>query len=215
MRIHETRNPVMERRYSLPLPPTPPRRRSRRRRLFIVALLLAMAVIFRDDLIKLGRSIIDAPIPNVPPVTELHPAVAAKSAQLTKEAARKGITILITDGFRSTEEQDALYRKGRSEEGSVVTQVKGGGSYHNYGLAVDFALINKQGKAIWDLEYDGNGNGASDWMEVVDIAKGLGFTWGGDWEGFRDYPHLQMDFGLSIHELKRGARPPAETPATP
>jgi len=42
------------------------------------------------------------------------------------------------------------------------------------------------------MEYDGNNNNQSDWMEVVDIAKNLGFEWGGDWQGFKDYPHFQM-----------------------
>lgn len=60
------------------------------------------------------------------------------------------------------------------------------------------------------MERDDNGNGKADWMEVVDLAKDMGFTWGGDWTDFPDYPHLQMDFGLSIRDLKRGKRPPAE-----
>lgn len=53
------------------------------------------------------------------------------------------------------------------------------------------------------MEYDGNDNGKSDWMEVVSIAKDLGFEWGGDWSGFKDYPHLQMTFGLSLRELQQ------------
>ncbi|GAE93461.1 endolysin [Gracilibacillus boraciitolerans JCM 21714] len=64
---------------------------------------------------------------------------------------------------------------------------------------------------IWDLEYDGNQNGQSDWMEVVEIAKLLGFSWGGgDFTRFSDYPHLQMDFGLSITELKWGGKRPED-----
>ncbi len=42
------------------------------------------------------------------------------------------------------------------------------------------------------MEYDGNQNGKSDWLEVVEIAKTLGFEWGGDWKRFKDYPHLEM-----------------------
>lgn len=144
---------------------------------------------------------------DITPVTALHPVVAEKQAQLTAEAKKIGIEILITDGLRTIEEQDALYRKGREDEGSIVTTVKGGDSYHNYGLAIDYALLNGDGEAIWDLEYDGNGNGRSDWTEVAEIGKSLGFEWGGDWESFKDYPHLQMDFGYSIWELKRGIRP--------
>lgn len=146
----------------------------------------------------------------VPPVVALHPIVAEKMKTLKAEAEALGIRIAITDGFRSETEQDALYRKGRSAPGNIVTNAKGGQSYHNYGLAIDFAIRAKNGDVLWDMEYDGNRNGKADWMEVVGIAKQLGFSWGGDWESFPDYPHLQMDFGLSIPELQRGHRPPVE-----
>jgi len=148
---------------------------------------------------------------DIPETTDLHPAVAAGRDRLIAESAAIGIDILITDGFRSSEAQDALYRKGRGDEGAVVTHAKGGESYHNYGLAIDFALRIPGGKVVWDMEYDGNGNGRSDWLEVVSLAKKIGFSWGGDWESFRDYPHLQMDFGYSIGELQRGWRPPSTT----
>lgn len=147
---------------------------------------------------------------DAPPVTSLHTVVAANMKLLESESEALGIRILITDGFRSEREQDALYRKGRSDPGSIVTNAKGGESFHNYGLAIDFALRTKDGDVIWDMDYDGNGNGRADWMEVVSIAKRLGFTWGGDWASFPDYPHLQMDFGLSIRELQRGHRPPED-----
>lgn len=144
----------------------------------------------------------------VPPPTALHPLVAEKKNELIALAADKGINVVITQDFRSIEEQDALYEKGRTAEGNIVTHAKGGESYHNFGLAIDFALMSVDGQVIWDMNYDGNGNSRDDWMEVVKIAKDLGFEWGGDWTQFKDYPHLQMDFGLSIWELQRGKRPP-------
>lgn len=148
----------------------------------------------------------DVPLPQ-----DLHPVVQENKDILIQQAADKGIRVMVTDGFRSFQEQDQLYEKGRSSEGQIVTHAKGGDSYHNFGLAVDFALLNGQGKAIWDTEYDGNGNGKSDWIEVVSIAKNLGFEWGGDWKHFKDYPHLEMRFGLSINDLKRGKRPPGDS----
>ncbi|GMK37724.1 peptidoglycan L-alanyl-D-glutamate endopeptidase CwlK [Paenibacillus sp. CCS19] len=148
-----------------------------------------------------------SPGEKAPAPTGLHPAVAQASDKLVAEAATLGIQVVITDGFRSSAEQDALYRQGREDSGAVVTQVKGGESYHNYGLAVDFALRMPSNDVIWDMKYDGNRNDQADWMEVVAIAKKLGFTWGGDWEGFKDNPHLQMDFGYSIRQLKRGHYP--------
>ena len=138
--------------------------------------------------------------------TELHPIVAEKVEILIEKTAEKEITILITDGYRSFEEQDKIYDKGRRTPGKVVTHAEGGESYHNFGLAVDFALQLENGNVIWDIEYDGNGNGQSDWFEVGGIAKELGFQWGGDWRGFKDYPHLQMDFGLTINDLQEGKR---------
>ncbi|MGN8647160.1 M15 family metallopeptidase [Gracilibacillus sp. HCP3S3_G5_1] len=144
---------------------------------------------------------------NRPMPTELHPIVEEKKEELIERAKDIGISVIITDGFRSVEEQDAIYQRGRETEGTIVTYAKGGESYHNYGLAIDFALQTDDDNIIWDLEYDGNQNGESDWMEVVEIAKELGFSWGGDFTRFKDYPHLQMDFGLSIRELQWGKRP--------
>jgi len=125
-------------------------------------------------------------------ITGLHPTVEKNMHKLIEKSADIGIPIIITDDYRSNEEQDKLYAQGRTTEGQIVTNVQGGESMHNYGLAIDFALEPEPGNVIWDMEYDGNGNGESDWMEVVEIAKELGFEWGGDWQGFKDYPHLEM-----------------------
>ncbi len=147
----------------------------------------------------------DASIP-----TELHPIVEEHKNKLVKEAENIGIDLIITETIRTYDEQNALYEQGRTTEGNIVTHAQGGESYHNYGLAIDYALSDQDGNLIWGLNYDGNGNGDSDWFEVADIAKDLGFEWGGDWENFKDYPHLQMTFGLSISDLQNGLRPKTE-----
>ncbi len=137
----------------------------------------------------------------------LHPIVEEKRDQLVAEAAEIGIDVVITDGYRSPEEQDVLHSQGRSMSGNVVTYAQGGESYHNYGLAIDYALRLDDGSVVWDITRDDNGNGESDWFEVADIGKKLGFDWGGDWQRFKDYPHLEMTFSLSIRELQQGWRP--------
>jgi len=139
--------------------------------------------------------------------TELHPIVKERSNQLIQQAAEKGIVILITDDFRSAEDQDRLYEQGRTAEGNIVTHARGGESFHNFGLAIDFAIKTPSENVIWDMQYDGNQNGNSDWDEVVEMAKALGFEWGGDWAQFKDYPHLQMNFGLTLADLQNGKRP--------
>lgn len=139
--------------------------------------------------------------------TDLDPVVKERCNRLIQQAAKKGIVVVITNGFRSVEEQNRLYEQGRTTQGNIVTNAQGGESFHNYGLAVDFALKTPSGNVIWDRQYDGNKNGRTDWTEIVEIAKSVGFTWGGDWTKFKDYPHLQMDFGLTIADLQKGQRP--------
>jgi peptidoglycan LD-endopeptidase CwlK len=139
--------------------------------------------------------------------TALHPIVKERSHQLIQQSAAKGIVILITDDFRSADDQDRLYEQGRTAEGKIVTHARGGESFHNFGLAIDFAIKTPSENVIWDMQYDGNQNGKADWNEVVEMAKALGFEWGGDWAQFKDYPHLQMNFGLTLADLQNGKRP--------
>ncbi|NUU62470.1 M15 family metallopeptidase [Paenibacillus agri] len=144
-------------------------------------------------------------------LTGLNPAVLAGANALIERSFAKGVPIIITQGLRTFAEQNALYAQGRSKPGNIVTNARGGFSYHNYGLAVDFALLLPDGRGIsWDMKRDGNGNKTADWQEVVQEAKKLGFEWGGDWTSFKDYPHLQNAYGLSIDQLRAGLRPSAE-----
>lgn len=183
-------------------------KRKRRRRgklLFTLSIVVILYFIFKNPLginllNRLSMDTSDLP-------TELHPLVKERSHQLIQESAAKGIVVLITDDFRSAEDQDRLYEQGRTTEGNIVTHARGGESFHNFGLAVDFAIKSPQGNVIWDMQYDGNQNGVSDWNEVVEMAKVLGFEWGGDWVQFKDYPHLQMNFGLTLADLQNGKRP--------
>ena len=128
----------------------------------------------------------------------LHPIVREATEKLIAVCKEKGIDIIIAQAYRSIAEQNALYAKGRTTAGPKVTNARGGTSYHNYGLAIDYCL-KVDGKAIWSVN--------KDWRTVAEEAKKLGFEWGGEWKSFVDYPHLQMTFGLSIKDLQAGKRP--------
>lgn len=193
---------------NVPIRPYRPSKKKRRGPLFLALFLLllsAILIMVRNEEIARSLPFIKK---DAPPVAALHPVVEEMAGKLVADAEKAGITVRITQGLRSHDEQERLYEKGRSTEGAIVTYARGGESYHNYGLAVDFALEDRRGNVIWDMEYDGNRNGRADWYEVADLAKQLGFSWGGDWTSFKDYPHLQMDFGYSLSELRRGFRPP-------
>ncbi|MET3574208.1 M15 family metallopeptidase [Bhargavaea ullalensis] len=171
------------------------------RAVFAVAVAMAIFIFVQREW-DFREELSERPLPE-----GLHPAVEEKAAELIRLASDKGIDVVITDGYRSDEEQERLYAQGRTASGQVVTHARAGGSYHNFGLAVDYALRTPDGRIIWDIGWDGNQNGKSDWMETAEIAKSLGFAWGGDWNGFKDYPHLEMTFGLSLRELRAGWRP--------
>jgi peptidoglycan L-alanyl-D-glutamate endopeptidase CwlK len=133
-------------------------------------------------------------------ITLLSPIVASKTRELIINSYNEGINILIVQGLRTSEEQAALYAQGRTTAGAIVTNANAGYSNHNYGLAIDYALLADDGySVVWTVN--------DKWRRVAEIGKRLGFEWGGDWTGFIDYPHLEMCFGLSIEDLLDGKRP--------
>ena len=134
----------------------------------------------------------------------LHPLVRKEVKQMYEEMwqALRGRAIpRFAYTLRTFKEQDELYQIGRTKPGKIVTNAKGGQSYHNYGLAFDLVLIIDGKEASWDMITDFDGDRKSDWMECVEIAKSYGFEWGGDWAKFKDNPHFQKTFGYSIPQL--------------
>ncbi|WJQ05534.1 M15 family metallopeptidase (plasmid) [Geobacillus stearothermophilus] len=133
----------------------------------------------------------------------LHPIVADKARKLIRAAHSEGIYIIITQGLRTIEEQNRLYAQGRTKPGRIVTNARGGYSYHNFSLAFDFCVCNvAKGKLItsWNLDRR--------WFRVGQLGRSLGLEWGGDWKSFKDYPHFQYTFGLSLAQLRAGKKPP-------
>ena len=97
-------------------------------------------------------------------------------------AAVYGLTVKVICGTRSWAEQDALYAQGRTRAGARVTNVRGGGSWHNYGLAFDIGLFDHGNYVTEDGPYK---------KLVQAVGVPAGFEWGGDWKGFKDVPHFQ------------------------
>jgi len=140
----------------------------------------------------------------------LHPKVISEVTQIYNEIVTQltGKAICrFSYTLRTYTEQNALYAKGRTAPGPIVTHARGGRSYHNFGLAFDIVLLkdtNGDGTfetASWETNIDFDKDGKPDWREVVTIAKAFGWEWGGDWAGFKDLPHFQRTFGHSTIEL--------------
>lgn len=142
-------------------------------------------------------------------VALLHPAIRNEVKALIEkaEAHLPNTAVRIVQGLRTFAEQDALYAQGRTTPGKRVTNAKGGQSYHNYGLAIDFALVydkdnNGSYESLsWDLLKDMDKDGEKDWMEVVNVFEEAGYTWGGRFHSIPDNPHLEKTFGYNWRQL--------------
>ncbi|EAE2765974.1 M15 family peptidase [Listeria monocytogenes] len=129
-----------------------------------------------------------------------------KLADNTKAAARKlldwsesnGIEVLIYETIRTKEQQAANVNSGASQTMR---------SYHLVGQALDFVMA--KGKTVnW------GGYRSANAKKFIAKAKALGFTWGGDWDGFVDNPHLQFEYkGYGTDTFGKGAS--ANVPAKP
>lgn len=131
----------------------------------------------------------------------LHPIVRQEAKEIYEEICRRltGSAICrFAFTLRTFAEQDALFAKGRTQPGAKVTQARGGQSWHNYGLAIDIVLIVNGKEVSYDMRKDYDGDGEADWQEIVYVFKMHGWEWGGDWATFKDGPHFQKTFGLTI-----------------
>ena len=125
---------------------------------------------------------------------KLHPWLDQKLTVLLKKCAKKGIYLIITEGFRTKEYQDGLYAKGRTAPGKIVTNAKGSSysSQHMWGIAFDIAINDSK------LLYDN-----ATIKKVAVIAKKIGLGWGGDWTSIVDTPHFYLPkWGTTTSRLK-------------
>lgn len=151
-------------------------------------------------------------------IATLDPKIREEIKEIYIKCLNVGVRIIITEALRSIAYQNCLYAQGRETPAQVnarrkaigldaisladaktkVTNAKGGTSWHNYGLAVDFALYLDAKKVVWNEKIDHDKDGIRDWAEVVKIFKEHGYEWGGDFKTIYDAPHFQKRFGLSI-----------------
>ena len=130
-------------------------------------------------------------------INKCHPRLIDLSKKLVSACRGQGLIIGIGESFRTKEEQDALYAKGRTAPGNIVTNAKGSSysSHHQWGTAFD--VYRNDGKGVYN-DYDGF------FAKVGKIGKSIGLEWGGDWKSPIDKPHFQLpDWGSTTTRLKR------------
>ena len=127
---------------------------------------------------------------------DLHPRVKALAEAFVKRCNEAGYDILIYSTYRDIEAQNAIYSQGRTTKGKIVTNAKGGQSYHNYRVAFDWVAVCG-GKARWNDTFAYSACGK--------IAEEVGLEWAGRWTGkLKETAHCQYTNGLSLTDFQKG-----------
>lgn len=123
----------------------------------------------------------------------LHPLLQPLAQQFLVQCMAEGINVFLTCCYRSNEEQDEDYAKGRTFPGKIITNAQAGQSPHNCTIAdgnipaakaFDFGIKTNEGSLDWD---------ASDvqWVRARDIGESLGL-YSGEYFPRKDYDHLEL-----------------------
>lgn len=145
-------------------------------------------------------------------LAKIHPVLGMKARQLCALASAQSpaISIRITQGLRTFEEQGALYDQGRVAPGqpcthdgvtwplgsckvhpygNVVTNAKPGQSWHNYGLAFDVAVDALQHSPVFVPDWNA---AHPTWRKLIQLGQQLGLECGALWRTFPDTPHFEL-----------------------
>lgn len=128
-------------------------------------------------------------------INDLHPVVQPLCERFIDECRKSGLDVIITSTYRDIESQNALYAQGRTRPGKIVTNAKGGDSYHNWCVAFDTVPV-VHGKPVWDDE--------GTWLCLGHIGKECGLEWAGNWKGFKEMAHFQFTGGLTLKDFQGG-----------
>lgn len=134
-------------------------------------------------------------------IARLHPQVRGLVRKFINDVyTAHQIQLVIVQDYRTYAQQDALYAKGRTASGSIVTNARGGQSNHNFALAVDIFPLWDDGKLHMDGKSDKKN--IEILKKVAPVGKNIGLEWGGDWKSIVDNPHFQLKTGKTMSQLR-------------
>lgn len=136
-------------------------------------------------------------------IAKLHPQVKDKVRNFINEVYKTHqIQLIIVQDYRTYIEQNAIYAKGRTQPGKVITKAKGGQSNHNFALAIDVLPIWEDGK-LHTTEQGADEKNIRILIQIAPIAKKNGLAWGGDWKSLYDPMHFEFNTGLTMAQLRQ------------
>lgn len=123
-------------------------------------------------------------------LSNLHPTVALMADVFIRNANAKyqgNLQIKVISTLRDWAEQQAIYDQGRTKPGRIVSNARPGDSIHNWGCAIDLGVF-KNGIYIDNSDPS---DAKKVYQDIKDIAKDIGFVWGGDFKTIKDFPHFE------------------------
>ena len=134
----------------------------------------------------------------------IYPRLWAASLVLLEACEARGARYYMISGYRSIPEQNLLYAQGRTTPGNIVTKARGGQSYHNQGLAIDFCFDKDRSRPGLQPDF-----AADKYLVLAEEARkvpGLepGFFW-----AFKDCPHVQwvLPAGVALFRPQQQTKP--------
>jgi len=135
-------------------------------------------------------------------IARLHPQVRGLIRKFINDVYIKHqVQLVIVQDYRTYAQQDALYAKGRTASGNIVTNAKGGQSNHNFALAVDVFPLWDDGQLHMDGKSDAKN--IEILKKIAPVGKSIGLEWGGDWKSIVDNPHFQLKTGKTMSQLRQ------------
>lgn len=132
-------------------------------------------------------------------LTVLYPPFVKMAQKAIKELDAEGHRYYAISGLRTYDEQNALYAQGRTKPGAIVTKAKGGESYHNFGIALDFCkdqdIVRRGLQPDWNKEA---------YRPLAKAMDHVGLEPGLNWR-FVDAPHVQLklsEFAIDLKDLR-------------
>lgn len=105
----------------------------------------------------------------------------------------------IVQGVRTTEQQKALYAKGRTKPGKKVTNCDGVKNKSNhqakadgFGHAIDLVIVDPSKPDGFDWDNSAKYKAVADHVLKVGKELGVNVTWGGNWKSIKDEPHFEV-----------------------
>jgi len=107
------------------------------------------------------------------------------------------IDFTITDGGRTVAQQQALYAKGRTAPGSIVTKVDGVKKKSNHQAKSDgyYYAVDLYPYVNGAIDFNDKSNRLSVIAKhILSVADDMGIKigWGGSWKGSWDKPHFEL-----------------------